>query len=238
MRRILDQIASSAIVRRDEVAVTQLSPCTLRATWSWSPTLSVTGLAKKIRNVRRPLSSLLTVTRWMSGRSAFATEGAASAQTVASATRSTRRRDGRARSTKVMSRRWRCPFKNRSKLTSARLGASRSHLRATDKLDGRVGRSYDEPYVQPYDRDMGSPDMPRIVTADDLRARLGRELDALRDSEEALYVSKRGRLAGVLLDPDRYAELLDRLEYLEDSIAALQAREERELAVPWAEVRE
>ena len=70
---------------------------------------------------------------------------------------------------------------------------------------------------------MGSPDMPRIVTADDLRARLGRELDALRDSEEALYVSKRGRLAGVLLDPDRYAELLDRLEYLEDSIAALQA---------------
>jgi PHD/YefM family antitoxin component YafN of YafNO toxin-antitoxin module len=80
--------------------------------------------------------------------------------------------------------------------------------------------------------------MPRIVTADDLRARLGRELDALRDSEDALYVSKRGRLAGVLLDPDRYAELLDRLEYLEDSIAALQAREERELAVPWAEVRE
>ena len=80
--------------------------------------------------------------------------------------------------------------------------------------------------------------MPRIVTADDLRSRLGRELDALRESEEALYVSKRGRLAGVLLDPDRYAELLERLEFLEDSLAALQAREERELAVPWAEVRE
>jgi prevent-host-death family protein len=80
--------------------------------------------------------------------------------------------------------------------------------------------------------------MPRIVTADDLRARLGRELDALRDSDDALYVSKRGRLTGVLLDADRYAELLDRLEYLEDSLAALQAREERDLAVPWAEVRE
>ena len=80
--------------------------------------------------------------------------------------------------------------------------------------------------------------MPRIVTADDLRAKLGRELDALRDSDEALYVSKRGRLTGVLLDADRYAELLDRLEYLEDSLAALQAREERDLAVPWAEVRE
>jgi prevent-host-death family protein len=80
--------------------------------------------------------------------------------------------------------------------------------------------------------------MPRIVTADDLRARLGRELDALRESDEALYVTKRGRLAGVLLDADRYAELLDRLEYLEDSLAALQAREERDAALPWAEVRE
>ncbi len=80
--------------------------------------------------------------------------------------------------------------------------------------------------------------MPRIVAAEDLRARLGRELDALRESEEALYVSKRGRLAGVLLDADVYAELIDRLDYLEDSVAALQAREERELGVPWAEVRE
>ena len=80
--------------------------------------------------------------------------------------------------------------------------------------------------------------MPRIVTADDLRARLGRELDALRDSDDALYVSKRGRLAGVLLDADRYAELLDRLEFFEDSLAALQARDERDAAIPWAEVRE
>ena len=37
--------------------------------------------------------------------------------------------------------------------------------------------------------------MPRVVTAEDFRARLGRELDALRASEDALYVSKRGRLA-------------------------------------------
>jgi PHD/YefM family antitoxin component YafN of YafNO toxin-antitoxin module len=80
--------------------------------------------------------------------------------------------------------------------------------------------------------------MPRIVTADDLRARLGRELDALRESEDVLYVFKRGHLTGVLLDANRYADLLERLEYLEDSLAALQAREERDLAVPWAEVRE
>jgi prevent-host-death family protein len=79
--------------------------------------------------------------------------------------------------------------------------------------------------------------MPRIVTADDLRARLGRELDALRESDDVLYVSKRGRLAGVLLDADRYADLLERLEYLEDSLAALEARDERGAAVPWEEVR-
>jgi prevent-host-death family protein len=79
--------------------------------------------------------------------------------------------------------------------------------------------------------------MPRIVTADDLRAKLGRELDALRESEEGLYVTKRGRLAGVLLDPDKYAELIERLEYLEDSLAALQARDERDAALPWSEVR-
>jgi PHD/YefM family antitoxin component YafN of YafNO toxin-antitoxin module len=70
-----------------------------------------------------------------------------------------------------------------------------------------------------------------------LRARLGRELDALRESEEAVYITKRGRLAAVLLDPDRYAELVGRLEYLEDTLAALQARDERDAAVPWGEVR-
>jgi len=61
-------------------------------------------------------------------------------------------------------------------------------------------------------------------------------LDALKT--EALYVTKRGRLAGVLVEPNEYAELLDRLDYLEDSLAALQARDERETAVPWAEALE
>lgn len=80
--------------------------------------------------------------------------------------------------------------------------------------------------------------MSRIVTSEDLRARLGRELDALRRSDEALYVSKRGRLAAVILDAEHYAQLVERLDYLEDSLAALRARDERELAVPWDEVRE
>jgi antitoxin Phd len=80
--------------------------------------------------------------------------------------------------------------------------------------------------------------MPRIIASEDLRARLGRELDGLRETHEAIYVSKRGRLAGVLIDPDQYAELLDRIDYLEDSLAALQGRAERDEAIPWAEVRE
>lgn len=79
--------------------------------------------------------------------------------------------------------------------------------------------------------------MPRIVTSDDLRTRLGREIDAVRETQEALYVSKRGRLAAVVLGADHYAELVERLDYLEDSLAALRAREERDVAVPWDEVR-
>jgi hypothetical protein len=61
--------------------------------------------------------------------------------------------------------------------------------------------------------------MPRVVTTEVLRARLGRELDGLRSGEDALYVSKRGRLAGVVLDVDRYTELTDQ-------------------AIPWSEGRE
>jgi hypothetical protein len=66
---------------------------------------------------------------------------------------------------------------------------------------------------------------------------LGQELDSLRAEKDVLYVSKRGRLTGVLIDIDRYAEILDRLEFLEDSLAALQARDELTSSVPWTEVR-
>lgn len=79
--------------------------------------------------------------------------------------------------------------------------------------------------------------MPRIVTVEDLRARLGREIDQLKETRETLYVSKRGRLAAVVLDAKRYEELVERLDYLEDSLAALDARAERQAAVPWEQVR-
>ena len=79
--------------------------------------------------------------------------------------------------------------------------------------------------------------VPRVVTADDLRSRLGHELDQIRSSEEVLFVSKRGRLTAVLIDVERYRELVERAEFLEDSLAAIQAREEADLAVPWSKVR-
>ena len=81
-------------------------------------------------------------------------------------------------------------------------------------------------------------DVPRFVTAEDLRARLGKEIDALRETEDALYVLKRGRLAAVVLDSERYAELLERLDYLEDSVAAFQARGDRDASFAWADVRD
>lgn len=80
--------------------------------------------------------------------------------------------------------------------------------------------------------------MAKVVTAEDLRSRLGQELDSLKSAKDVLYVSKRGRLAGVLVDVDRYAEMLDRLEFLEDSLAALQARDESIESVPWTEARD
>lgn len=79
--------------------------------------------------------------------------------------------------------------------------------------------------------------VPRVVTADDLRSQLGRELDQLRSSEEVLFVSKRGRLAAVLIDVEQYRAMVERAEYLEDSLAALQAREEVDRAIPWSKVR-
>lgn len=76
-----------------------------------------------------------------------------------------------------------------------------------------------------------------MVTADDLRSQLGHELDQLRTSEEVLFVSKRGRLAAVLIDVERYRELIERAEYLEDSLAALQARDEADQTQSWSTVR-
>lgn len=79
--------------------------------------------------------------------------------------------------------------------------------------------------------------VPRVVTADDLRSHLGHELDQLRSSDEVLFVSKRGRLAAVLIDVKQYRAMIERADYLEHSLAALQAREEVDQGLPWSRVR-
>jgi PHD/YefM family antitoxin component YafN of YafNO toxin-antitoxin module len=59
----------------------------------------------------------------------------------------------------------------------------------------------------------------------------------LKAASDVLYISRRGKLAGVLIDVERYAEIVDRLEFLEDSLAALQARQQLEASVPWTLTR-
>ena len=85
---------------------------------------------------------------------------------------------------------------------------------------------------------MSARSRPRVIASDHLRANLARELDRLAERREPLYVLKGGRLAGVLVDRDRYAELLDRLEHLEDSVAALLAPVTREQTISWSEARD
>ncbi|MEO8745890.1 MAG: hypothetical protein ABI334_02305 [Candidatus Dormiibacterota bacterium] len=79
--------------------------------------------------------------------------------------------------------------------------------------------------------------MTRVIDVEDQNLRLGQELDSLRNSSDVVYVSKGGRLAAVLVGMDRYATTLDRLDFLADSLAALQARNETAPNVGWSEVR-
>ena len=68
-----------------------------------------------------------------------------------------------------------------------------------------------------------------IVGTRQLRSELARVLDELTETGEVL-VTQRGQGKAVLVDFDRYNALLDRLEFLEDSLDAMEGR--REGAVP------
>lgn len=73
----------------------------------------------------------------------------------------------------------------------------------------------------------------RVVAVRRLRDEIATVLDELSEVG-AIIVTQRGEGKAVLMDLDRYNELLERLEYLEDSLEALQASEEG--AVPVADV--
>ena len=62
-----------------------------------------------------------------------------------------------------------------------------------------------------------------------LRDELASVLDRLSELEEVV-ITQRGEGRAVLLELDRYNDLLDRLEYLEDTLDALEGK--REGAVP------
>jgi prevent-host-death family protein len=65
----------------------------------------------------------------------------------------------------------------------------------------------------------------RIVGVRRLRDEIAAILEELSEAG-AIIVTQRGEGRAVLMDLDRYNELLERLEYLEDSLEAMQATEE------------
>lgn len=73
----------------------------------------------------------------------------------------------------------------------------------------------------------------RVVGTRQLREQLAGVIGELRDTEE-IVVTQRGQARAVLVDIERYNQLLERLEFLEDSIDALGG--EREGAVPIREL--
>lgn len=73
----------------------------------------------------------------------------------------------------------------------------------------------------------------RVVGTRQLREQLADVIGELRDTEE-IVVTQRGQARAVLVDIERYNQLLERLEFLEDSIDALGG--EREGAVPIREL--
>jgi prevent-host-death family protein len=68
-----------------------------------------------------------------------------------------------------------------------------------------------------------------VIGARQLRDELARVLSELGRVGE-IVVTQRGQGRAVLMDFDRYNELLDRLEYLEDSLDAMEGS--REGAIP------
>lgn len=73
----------------------------------------------------------------------------------------------------------------------------------------------------------------RVVAVRRLRDEIAAVLEELSEAG-AIIVTQRGEGKAVLMDLDRYNELLERLEYLEDSLEAAQASEEG--AVPVADL--
>lgn len=77
--------------------------------------------------------------------------------------------------------------------------------------------------------------MPQVIPISDLRKRQAQIVDQLRD--RPIVLTQHGYGAAVLVSPEQWAQMQDRIDDLEDTIAALRAelalaRQEDEL-VDW-----
>lgn len=70
-------------------------------------------------------------------------------------------------------------------------------------------------------RDVMNP-IPKTIPVSDLRFNQAELLDNL--AAEPVLLTRQGKAAAVLVDPEQWNTLLARLEFLDDSITALQAK--------------
>lgn len=73
------------------------------------------------------------------------------------------------------------------------------------------------------------------ISVSDARANLPKVIE--RAATEAIHLQRRGRPAAVVVSPERYEELLDALEELEDIAAYDAAQQEGGDNIPWEQVR-
>ena len=76
--------------------------------------------------------------------------------------------------------------------------------------------------------------LPTIIPISEAKPRLAELIG--KSGTEDVVITQRGRAAAVLVAVDRYSEMLDRIEDLEDSLAVAQARLVNEPTIPAGQV--
>ncbi len=95
--------------------------------------------------------------------------------------------------------------------------------------DPQIGYHLYEPGDELYDPSMAT------MNISDARNHLPAAMETART--EAVFVQRRGRLAGVLVSPERYEQLMAALEDAEDVAAFDAAMAEEGPNIPWEQVK-